>query len=183
MARRQDNRGRRGGFEQKDEFEQQTVDLARVTRVTKGGKQMSFRACIVVGDRKGRVGEGTGKGRDVQIAMEKAVRLAKKHVVRVQLVGGTIPHRTESKYKATSVMIKPAPPGSGLICGGAVRVVLNLAGVETASAKIFGGKNKITTVRATIDALKKLRTPRVVNSASRRTVVESVVQPAAPQAA
>lgn len=160
MARRQDNRGRRGGFEQKDEFDQQTVDLARVTRVTKGGKQMSFRACIVVGDHLGRVGEGTAKGRDVQIAMEKAVRLAKKHAVRIQLVNGTIPHRVESKYKATSVLLKPAPPGSGLICGGAMRIVLNLAGVESASGKIFGGKNKITTVRATIDALRALRPPR-----------------------
>lgn len=149
-------------MEQKDEFDHQTVDLARVTRVTKGGKNMSFRVCMVVGDRKGRVGEGTGKGRDVQMAMEKAQRLAKKHIVRVNLVGHTIPHLTEAKYKATRVLIKPAPPGSGLICGGAVRIVLALAGVESASSKIFGGKNKITTVRATIEALRRLRAPRKV---------------------
>ncbi len=167
MARKQNNqRGGRRGFEQKDEFDQQTIDLARVTRVTKGGKQMSFRACVVVGDHKGRVGEGTGKGKDVQMAMEKAVRLAKKHVVMINLAGTTIPHRVEAKYKATSVVIKPAPPGSGLICGGAVRTVLALAGVESASSKKFGGKNKITTVRATIEALKQLRPPRQTASAA-----------------
>lgn len=160
MARQQ-RRDNRRDHEQKDEFDHETVDLARVTRVTKGGKQMSFRACVVVGDHNGRVGEGTAKGKDVQAAMEKATRLAKKHVVMVRRVAGTIPHAVRAKYKASTVLLRPAPPGSGLICGGAVRIVLALAGIESASSKIFNGKNKITVTRATIAALQQLHTPRV----------------------
>lgn len=136
------------------EFEQQIVDLARVTRVTEGGKQMNFRACLAIGDRKGRVGYGVAKGKDVQIAVEKAYNSARKNVIRVPIIHDTIPHRVVCKYKAAKVMIKPAPRGSGIIAGGAVRILLEMAGVPNASAKVLGKTgNKVTNVKATFEAL------------------------------
>ena len=149
------NRGRgRGPKKEKSEFDQQTVDLARVTRVTKGGKQLSFRACLVIGDRAGRVGYGIDKGKDVQIAMEKAGNQARKNIIRVPMLYETIPHRVEAKFKAGRIMIKPAPAGSGIIAGSAVRTILELAGVPNASAKVLGKTtNSITLVKATFAAL------------------------------
>ncbi len=156
MAQGRPGKGR-GKFRkkrEKPEFDQQIVDLARVTRVTKGGKQLNFRVCIVIGDRKGRVGYGIAKGADVQIAVGKAVNQAKKNMIRVPFVKETIPHRVEAKFKAAKVMLKPAPKGSGVIAGGATRVILELAGVPNASAKTLGKtNNKVTNVRATFDAL------------------------------
>lgn len=147
-------RGRGAMKREKPEFDQQIVDLARVTRVTKGGKQMNFRACVVIGDRRGRVGFGLEKGKDVQMAVEKAVNQAKKHMIRVPLYKETIPHRVEAKFKAGRVMIKPAPRGSGIIAGSAIRIVLELAGVPNVSAKMIGRTgNKVTNVKATFAAL------------------------------
>ena len=150
---------KRGGRQQeKSEFDSNILDLARVTRVTQGGKQMSFRALVVIGDRKGRVGFGLEKGKDVQISVDKATRQAKKNIIKVNLVNETIPHLIYSKFKAAKVMLKPAPKGSGIIAGGAVRVVLELAGVANVSSKIVGKtKNKVTIVKATFEALKGLR--------------------------
>ncbi|MFH1286495.1 MAG: 30S ribosomal protein S5 [Candidatus Magasanikbacteria bacterium] len=150
------NGQRRGKFKRKEkpEFDQQIVDLARVTRVTKGGKQLSFRAGVVIGDRNGRVGHGVQKGKDVQIAVEKAVKQAKKNMILVPRVNGTILHRVLAKYKAAKVMIKPAPRGSGIIAGSVIRTVLEMAGVKNASAKMLGKtNNKINNVKATFEAL------------------------------
>lgn len=139
---------------EKPEFDQQIIDLARVTRVTEGGKQLNFRVCIVIGDRKGRVGVGVAKGTDVQIAVGKAVNQAKKTMIRIPLIKETLPHRIEAKFKAAKVMLKPAPQGSGIIAGGATRVILELAGVPNASAKMLGNtNNKVTNARATMKAL------------------------------
>ncbi len=153
-------RGPRGGRDQdrtkreRPEFDQQIVDLSRVTRVTKGGKQMNFRVCILIGDRKGRVGYGIDKGKDVQIAVEKAVSQAKKNMIHIPLVNETVPHRVEAKFKAAKIMIKPAPQGSGIIAGGAIRQILELAGVPNASSKMLGKtSNAITNVKATFKAL------------------------------
>jgi len=146
----------RGKFKkrEKPEFDQQIVDLARVTRVTKGGKQMSFRVCILIGDRNGRVGYGVQKGKDVQMAVEKAVRQAKKRIIRVPRVHGTIPHIVEAKFGAAKVMLKPAPMGSGIIAGSVIRSVLELAGVPNASSKMLGKTtNKVTNVKAVFAAL------------------------------
>jgi len=153
---------RRGKFKkEKPEFDQQIVDLARVTRVTKGGKQLSFRACVVIGNRKGKVGYGVKKGKDVQIAVDKAVNQAKKSMINVRLVKDTVPHRVEAKFKAGRVMIKPAPIGSGIIAGSSVRVVLELAGVPNASAKIMGKtNNKITNVKTIFKALESFKPAR-----------------------
>ncbi|MBI2443735.1 MAG: 30S ribosomal protein S5 [Candidatus Magasanikbacteria bacterium] len=154
---RQFFRGERRG-EEKSPYEQYILDLARVTRVTEGGKQMNFRVCLLIGDRKGRVGYGVAKGADVQLAVEKALHQAKKQIISLPLVKGTIPHAVIKKYKAAKVMLKPAPEGAGLIAGGAVRAALELAGVPNVSAKIIGRtKNKIAIVKATFAALKSFK--------------------------
>ncbi len=132
----------------------------RVTRVTAGGKRMTFRAALLIGDRKGRVGLAVEKGLDVQIAMDKAYRQAKKHLVRVPLVNDTIPHPVSTKFGSAVVMLKPAPRGTGLKCGGAVRAVLELAGVPNAVSKIMNSSNKINIAKATFEAIAQLRAPR-----------------------
>lgn len=143
---------------ERKEFDQHILDLARVTRVTEGGKHLSFRACVIIGDRKGRVGYGVAKGKDVQFGVEKAVKQAKKNIIDVHVVNETIPHMVISKFKAAKVLLKPAPVGSGVIAGGAVRVVLELAGVPNVSAKIMSRtKNKIAVVKATFEALKSFK--------------------------
>ncbi len=148
---------------EKPEFEQTIADLARVTRVTKGGKQLSFRACVLIGDRKGRVGYGVQKGKDVQIAVDKAVNQAKKNLIMVPIVDGTIPHKVESKYKAAKVMVKPAPMGSGIIAGSSIRTVLELAGIPNASSKMLGRtNNKITNIKATFSALTSFSASAVI---------------------
>ena len=152
-------RGGRRDDREPREFEQKILELARVTRVTKGGKRMRFRASIVIGDRKGRVGFGVAKGADVAMAVEKAFRQAKKALVTVPLVKETIPHLIERKFAAAVVLLKPAPQGTGLKCGGPTRVVLELAGVPNAVSKLMGSSNKINNAKATFLALAGLRKP------------------------
>lgn len=139
------------------EFEQQIVEISRVTRVMAGGKRLSFRACVVIGDKKGRVGMGLAKAKDVPMAVQKAVRQAEKDMIRVNLVNGTIAHEVRVKEGAARIMLKPAPEGTGIISGGAVRIVLELAGIENIVSKIFGSGNKVNNIRATIIALKQLK--------------------------
>lgn len=155
-----DRRGGRGGAPREPrEFEQKILELARVTRVTKGGKRMRFRASLIIGDRRGRVGFGVAKGGDVSMAIEKAFRQAKKNMVKVPLVNETIPHEVSRKFAAAAVLLKPAPQGTGLKSGGPTRVVLELAGVPNAVSKIMGSKNKINNAKATFMALRALRMP------------------------
>lgn len=142
------------------EFEQRVLDLARVTRVTAGGKRMRFRACIAVGDKKGRVGVGVAKGADVASAIAKANRQAEKNIIRVTLLRETIPHRVDVKFGAAIVMMKPAPVGTGIKAGGVVRILLELAGVPNVVSKIFGSKNKINNARATIEGLQSFMEKR-----------------------
>lgn len=150
----------------KSEFQDRVLEIRRVTRVVAGGKRFSFRATVVVGDRKGRVGIGTAKGLDVATAIQKAKRQAEKEVVSVTLKDHrTVHHDVEEKYGAARVRLKPAREGNGLIAGGSSRVVLELAGVKDISAKILGRTtNKIANARATIKALQsiRLRKPKVV---------------------
>ncbi len=157
--RRGRGRGRTGKRDERAprEFEQKILDLARVTRVTAGGKRMSFRCALVIGDKKGRVGFGVAKGGDVQIAIEKAYKQAKKHVLTVALTGGTISHPVWVKYGSALILVKPAPKGTGLKCGGAVRMILEFAGVPNAVSKIVNSSNKINIAKATLEALKQLR--------------------------
>lgn len=140
-----------------DEFQQRLVDLARVTRVMAGGKRMKFRACIVIGDGKGRVGSAVAKGSDVSDSISKAVSKAKKQLIKVPIIDGTIPHDITIKFKAARLLIKPARKGSGIKAGGVVRTVLELAGVSDAVGKILGSNNKLNNVEATIQALSSFK--------------------------
>ena len=144
---------------QKDEFKDKVLDIRRVTRVVAGGKRFRFRATVVVGDERGRVGVGIAKGLDVARAVEKARSDAKKNLIVVNIkYGRTIAHETQAKYSAARVLLKPASVGHGLRAGGAVRFVLSLAGVKDATAKCLGRTpNKLTNALATIEALKKLK--------------------------
>lgn len=142
--------------ETKDEFEQKLVDLARVTRVTRGGKRLSFRACVIVGDGKSQAGYGVSKGSDVSIAINKAVVQAKKRMLKPKIINGTLPYESREKFKSALVMIRPGKKGRGIIAGGVVRTVLELAGYKDAVAKMVGSKNKINNVKAVFNALKKL---------------------------
>ncbi|MBI5076908.1 30S ribosomal protein S5 [Candidatus Falkowbacteria bacterium] len=135
------------------EFEQKIIDLARVTRVMAGGKRMRFRACVAIGDKKGRVGYGLAKGADVTIAVNKAVTKAKKTMIAIPIVNETIPHQIHYKFKAAKLLMKPAPKGTGIKAGGAMRVMLELAGVPNIVGKILGTGNKVTNVKALMIAL------------------------------
>lgn len=148
---------RRKEKEAEKEFDQVIVDIARVTRVMAGGKRMRFRACVVIGDRKGKVAYAVAKGADVTLAVNKAVNKAKKSMFNVPLINETIPHEVTIKHGASKILLKPAPKGTGVIAGGAVRIVLDLAGVSNIVSKILGTNNKINNVRATIEALKSLK--------------------------
>ena len=142
-----------------NELKEKLVNLNRVTKVTKGGRTFSFAAIAVVGDGKGKVGHGLGKARDVSEAISKAVDDAKKNLINVPLHKGTIPHEQKGKYGAGKVFIKPAAEGTGVIAGGAMRAVLEIAGVQNVLAKSQGSSNPHNVVKATIDALAKLRSP------------------------
>lgn len=150
---------RRERYIKKEEFKEKVLDLRRVTRVVAGGKRFRFRATVVIGDEKGRIGVGVAKGLDVQGAVEKAKTAAKKTILILQLKDNrTIAHEVNAKYSAAKVLIKPAVAGHGLKAGGAVRSVLALAGVRDATAKCLGRTpNKLTNALATIEALKKLK--------------------------
>jgi small subunit ribosomal protein S5 len=141
----------------RDEFEQRILEIARVTRVMKGGKRMSFRACVVLGDKKGSVGIGLGKGADVTLAVNKAVNKAKKDMIKVNTINDTISHPVTAKLGAATVMFKPAAHGKGVIAGGVVRIILELAGIKNVTSKILGSKNKINNARCTILALSQIR--------------------------
>jgi len=150
-------KGRGRSDREQSEYEQKILDLARVTRVTSGGKRLSFRCALVIGDKKGRVGFGVAKGGDVQLAIAKAFHQAKKNVIRVPIVNETIPHPVWVKTGAALILLKPAPKGTGLKSGGAVRMVLEFAGVPNAVSKIMNSNNKINIARATFEAIQQLR--------------------------
>lgn len=138
------------------EFEEKVIQVNRVSKKTKGGNRIGFSVLMVVGDRKGKVGVGLGKARDVASAIRKAVTYAKKHMIDVPTVGGTIPHDIFLKRGAAKVILKPAPEGSGVIAGGAVRNVVEAAGIRNISSKVLGTKNQASNVYATLEALSKL---------------------------
>ena len=143
---------------ERDEYETQLLDLARVTRVTGGGKRLRFRAVVVAGDKKSKIGLGVDKGRDVSQSIEKATRKAKKNMINVVLVKGTIPYEVKAKVGPSIILLKPQSTGRGLVAGGVVRTICELVGIKNISSKILSGsKNKLNNALATIEALKKLK--------------------------
>ena len=136
------------------QFDERVVSIDRVARVVKGGRRFRFRALVVVGDRKGRVGAGTAKGADVTAAVSKATEVAKKKMILAPVENGTIPHEQKAKVAGAKILLKPASPGTGLIAGGVVRIVLEVAGVQNILSKSLGSSNKINLAYATLEALR-----------------------------
>lgn len=154
MANRNDSRNNRRN---KDDIEDQLVAVNRITKVVKGGRRMRFAALVVVGDKKGRVGFGTGKAQEVPEAIRKAVETARKSLIEVPIVGTTLPHEAVGVYGGGRILMKPALEGSGVAAGGAVRAVMELAGIDDVTSKRLGSNTAVNVVRATFEGLKSMR--------------------------
>jgi len=146
-------------FEEQDQFEERVIEIARVAKVVKGGRRFQFRVTVVVGDKKGSISMGVGKANAVPDAMRKASERARKNMRVVNLSGTTIPHEVLGKVAGARVMLKPASPGTGVIAGGGVRAVLEVAGVRDILTKSQGSANVLNVVQATFDALSQLKSP------------------------
>lgn len=158
-----DRRGRRndrvnasGAPREEKLFEEVVIGIDRVARVVKGGRRFRFKALVVVGDKKGKVGVGVSKGADVQVAVQKATDVAKKHLVEFPVINGTIPHDVEIKVCGARVLLKPAAPGTGIIAGGVVRNIIGVTGVNNLLSKSLGSSNKVNVAYATVEALRSL---------------------------
>jgi len=153
MERRRNNERRGGQISEEKQFDERVVYVNRVARVVKGGRRFRFQALIILGDHKGRVGVGVSKGADVQAAVVKATEVAKKRIITVPLYNSTLTHEVEGKVGGARLIIRPAAPGTGLIAGGVVRIVLEVAGIENALSKSLGSSNRINTAYAAVAAL------------------------------
>jgi small subunit ribosomal protein S5 len=152
---RRDDR-RNAAPQEPKEFEEVVINIDRVARVVKGGRRFRFKALVVVGNRKDKVGVGVAKGADVQTAVQKATDVAKKHLITIPLQGDTIPHDAEIKFTGARVLIKPAAPGTGIIAGGVVRQVIGVTGIRNMLSKSLGSTNKVNIAYATVEALRSL---------------------------
>lgn len=142
----------------KDDFESKLLDLSRISHTRAGGRKIRFRVAVIIGDKKGKIGFGISKGKDVALAVEKAIKIAKKKIIKVIIINDTIPHEVQAKFKSAKILLKPQKMGRGLVAGGTVRVVCSLAGIKNISSKILGRTgNKLSNARATILALSKLK--------------------------
>lgn len=157
---------------ERDAFEKYLVERKSVVKVTQGGRHNRYSVLVVVGDKKGQVGYATGKSKDFAIAMEKATNAAKKNLVKVPVINGTIPHDVEGKHNSTKVLMLSAKQGTGIIAGSATRYVLELAGYTDITAKKHGSNNKLNMVIATIEGLKSLRTAEQIAELRGKTVEE-----------
>jgi small subunit ribosomal protein S5 len=154
-------------FQEEKEFDVRIVSIRRVTKVRSGGKRMRLSVMVVIGDRKGKIGIAIAKGKDVRDAENKAINRAKKNMMKVLIKGQTIPHEITLKYKAAKIFLKPAIPGTGVIAGGAIRSVVEVAGIKDIFSKVIGSKNTITNVYATFNALKNLKLTRVTSNGTK----------------
>lgn len=156
----------------KNELKEKVVNVARVAKVVKGGRTFRFSVLVVVGDEAGKIGVGTGKASEVPDAIKKATEEAKKNLITIALVNGTLPHEYTTNYGSSKVILRPATEGTGVIAGGSVRPVLELAGVKNVTAKTLGARNSRNVVYATIKALKAMRTPEETAKLRGKTVAE-----------
>jgi len=156
MPKPQGRKGRAHMREPK-EYEEEVIQIDRVTRVVKGGRRLRFRATVVIGNKKGKVGVGIGKSTEVTGAIQKAISKAKKTLITVPMVGQTIPHKVKLKYKSAHLLLMPACPGTGIIAGGPLRKIIELSGIEDILSKSLGNNNKLTNSQAAIMALQKLQ--------------------------
>lgn len=165
---REERSSRRRSESEASEFEERVVQINRVSKVVKGGRRFAFASIVVVGDGKGRVGVGLGKAGEVPDSIRKGVDQAKKSLINVPLDGTTIPHEITESFGASTVLLKPAAPGTGVIAGGGVRAVIEAAGVHDVMTKAFGSRNPVNMVRATMKALENLESAEAVQRRRRR---------------
>lgn len=144
--------------DEQQELENEVIEIRRVAKVVKGGKNMSFRVIVAIGDRSGRVGLGKGNTREIPLAIQQAIRDAKGNLVQVPVLNGTIPHPVVGKFKAAKVLLKPAYPGTGIIAGETVGMICRLAGIRDILAKSLGSANPLTVAKATMEGLRQLKT-------------------------
>lgn len=181
--------GRRGGpmrrEEEEKQYDERIVNIDRVARVVKGGRRFRFRALVVVGDHKGKISVGISKGADVTTAVSKAVEVAKKNFLKIDIINGTIAHEAESKVGGARILLKPASAGTGLIAGGVVRTVVEVAGINNILSKSLGSTNKINTAYATLAALESIQHPDkwlTKQGAKKETAKPKAVKPETPKA-
>lgn len=168
-----DKKGDRKPVRREDsEFDKRVVSVRRVQKVVKGGRTLRFSALVVVGDGKGKVGIALGKAKEVSLAIEKATTMAKKSMVKVPMVDGSIPHETIGKFSSTRILMFPAPAGTGVIAGGSTRAVLELAGIKDIVTKRHGSSNKINCVKATMNGLMSMRTKEEIAARRGKSVDE-----------
>jgi small subunit ribosomal protein S5 len=170
MARNDNRQGGRGGRD--SDLQERVVEINRVAKVVKGGRRFSFTALVVVGDEKSKVGVGYGKANEVPVAIQKGVERARRSMIEVPMHGSTITHKTIGVHSASRVLLKPASPGTGVIAGGGVRAVLELAGIHDVLSKSLGSQNPINLVKATMAALESLRRPQDVAALRGLTIAE-----------
>lgn len=167
MARREKEE-----VKQDDGINSKLVSINRITKVVKGGRIMRFAALVVVGDGRGRVGIGTGKAKEVPEAIKKAELTARRQMIRIPLNESTIPHTVTGKFGKSTVLMKPAPEGNGVIAGGSVRAVVELAGIKNITTKSYGSRNPINTVHAALEGLRELRSPEQIAALRGKSVDE-----------
>ena len=166
------NNDRKPVRREESDMDKKVVSVRRVTKVVKGGRTLRFSALVVVGDKKGKVGIGMGKAKEVSQAIEKATTIAKKNMKPISMVNGTIPHEVKGKFSTTNILMLPAKTGTGVIAGGAARSVLELAGVKDVISKSLGSNTKINVAKATLEALKSERTPAKIAALRGKKVEE-----------
>lgn len=182
---------KKGRFQKQEEkeFLEEVIEIDRVTKVVKGGRKMRFRATVVIGNKKGRIGMGIGKSNEVTGAIQKAIAQAKKSLINIKIDGTTIPHEVRAKYKSARILLFPAAEGTGLITGGTVRKVLELAGIKDILSKCLGSSNKINNAKAVLEAVSKLKTTPYMEkraktrmAAQQAALAKAQAQKPAPQA-